>query len=143
MAFNDNLVKVDGYSGLFFRDKKRLLGDSKLLTKKDYPKLSNEQFLDFAIRVRINYKEFKHNIKGLRVANRTIKTMIEQANKEKEELVQKARNGNRAVIDKIKYDDVHGNESLGLKPGFGPGKIELELKIQDDWTEKINLEIEN
>jgi integrase len=106
MAFNDNLIKVDGYSGLFFRDKKRLLGNSKLLTKKDYPKLSNEQFLDFAIRVRINYKEFKHNIKGLRVANHTIKTIIEQANKEKDELVQKARNGNRAVIDKIKYDDV-------------------------------------
>lgn len=106
MAFNDYLIRVEYYQGLYFRDKKGLLGESKLLTKKEYPKLANEQFLDFAVRAKINYKEFKHNIPSLRVANRTVKTVIELANKEKEDLIQKAKQGNRAVIDKIKYNDV-------------------------------------
>ncbi len=105
MAFNDNLIKIDGYANLYFRDNGNLLGNIKILTKKEYPKLTKEQYLDFAIMAKVNNKLFRQNLPKIRVGNKTIKGVIDLADKEKNDLIEKVKQGNRAVIDKIKYED--------------------------------------
>ena len=88
MAFDDNLIKIDGFSGLYLRDTYGVLNTHKVssINSKLYPKLKNETYLHFAMKLRINNRLERKNLTSIKLVGRTVKAAIDLANKEKEEI---------------------------------------------------------
>jgi len=98
MAFDDNLLKVTNFSGLYFRDLASILdtGNISAIDSRHYPKLKDEPYLHFAMKLRINGRLERKNLTPVKMLGRTVKNSIEIANREKEEIREKIKSGHYA-----------------------------------------------
>jgi len=107
MAFDDNLIKITGFSGLYLRDSGEVF-DKKVLssiTSKQYPKFKDETYLHFAMKLRINNRLERKNLTSVKNdGSSTIKTIIELANKEKDKIKEKIKSGHYAEEPEQTFD---------------------------------------
>lgn len=106
MAFDDNLIKIDGFSGLYLRDTDTVFDTQKIssIGSKLYPKLKDEAYLHFAMKLRVNNHLERKNLKSIKLLGRTVKGAIDLANKEKEEIREKIRSGDYAEEAEMTFD---------------------------------------
>lgn len=106
MAFDDNLIKIDGFSGLYLRDTDTVFDAQKVssIGSKLYPKLKDETYLHFAMKLRINNCLERKNLTSIKLVGRTVKAAIDLANKEKEEIREKIKSGHYAEEPEMTFD---------------------------------------
>lgn len=106
MAFDDNLLKIDGFSGLYLRDTDTIFDAQKVssITSRLYPKLKDEIYLHFAMKLRINNRLERKNLTSIKLVGRTVKATIDLANKEKEEIREKIKSGHYAEEPEMTFD---------------------------------------
>ncbi len=106
MAFDDNLIKLSGFSGLYLRDSDGVFATQNLssLTSKEYPKFKDESYLHFAMKLRINNRLERKNLTSIKMVGRTVKVAIDLANKEKEEIREKIKSGHYAEEPEMSFD---------------------------------------
>lgn len=106
MAFDDNLIKIDGFSGLYLRDTDAIFDAQKVssIGSRLYPKLRDETYLHFAMKLRINNRLERKNLTSIKLVGRTVKAAIDLANKEKEEIREKIKAGHYAEEPEMTFD---------------------------------------
>ncbi len=106
MAFDDNLIKISGFSGLYLRDVDTVLDTKKVssIDSKLYPKFKDESYLHFAMKLRINNRLERKNLTSIKMVGRTVKVAIVLANKEKEEIREKIKSGHYAEEPEMSFD---------------------------------------
>ena len=106
MAFDDNLIKIDGFSGLYLRDTDAIFDAQKVssIGSRLYPKLRDETYLHSAMKLRINNRLERKNLTSIKLVGRTVKAAIDLANKEKEEVREKIKAGHYAEEPEMTFD---------------------------------------
>ena len=106
MAFDDNLLKIEKYNGLYFRDMEKIFSreSGNTLSTKQYSKIKNYHYLRFAMKLRINNRLERRNLTPIKMLGKTVKTAIEEANKEKEEIRELIKSGNFAQEPEMTFD---------------------------------------
>lgn len=106
MAFDDNLIKISGFSGLYLRDSDGVFATQNLssITSKEYPKLKDDPYLHFSMKLRINNRLERKNLTSIKMVGRTVRAAIDLANKEKEEIREKIKSGHYAEEPEQTFD---------------------------------------
>ncbi len=106
MAFDDNLIKISGFSGLYLRDTEAVLDprETASISPTKYPKFKDEPYLHFAMKLRINNRLERKNLTSIKMVGRTVKAAINLANKEKEEIREKVKSGHYAEEPEQTFD---------------------------------------
>ena len=140
MAFDDNLIKISGVSGLYFRDTETIFDTKKVssLTSKLYTKLKNEPYLHFAMKLRVNNHLERKNLTPIKMIGRTVKTAIDLANKEKEEIREKIKSGHYAEEPEQTFDKFWTNYT---ETSIAAGKMTANYKknkgyLYSKWLKK-------